>query len=374
MTRNLLPRTIKLLVILIVGIALFAQERGASPVGPDHPLWKLDLGSAGLAKQANLNESPLSFAFVDSATLAVAWFVSHPRPSPGAAEPATLKVAYINASTGKERSRSEWIASSRPLKVDITAAGNLLVRTGRNLSLLSPELNPLQNREVFGLAVSPDGARALVCPPLQDHSAAQLLNTDTLEVLDTVPMTGPCGNYVVGDKSILAQHDKDPEVIVRNPGEPWHPLQLLPPASGIAETGHARYTFLNENVLAVNTGGGCSPSFSILTTEGRTLSTMSQPQGRCWGMVTISRGGQYFGVPQERLRGIKNEVLDMYPFPSPEQFVVYRLADLKEVVRVKVEGVSPWFQKRLVQKYAISPSGDLVAVMSNGVIRTYAVH
>ena len=376
MRRNLWCR-ITTLPLIFIAIAPFAQCK-ASPVGPDRPLWRLDLGFAGLARQPNLYESPLAIGFVDSDTLVVAWFVSHLPPSPRLAEPATLKAVYINANTGKVRSKSEWAATSRPLEVDITPAGNLLVRTGQTLHLFSPELKPLNKKEfttsaVFGLTVSPDGARALVCPVSQVSSPAQLLDTDTLQALDTVPVVVRCGNYFVGNKFILARGDKDSEIFVRTPGEPWHPLPLLSPADGIEPTRHAHYIFLNENVLAADSSF-CSQAFSILTIEGKTLSTVKLPERRCWGSIATSRGGQYFGVPEERLRGIKNETLDMYPFPSPEQFVVYRLADLKEVFRVKVEGISPWFPKRLVQKYAISPDGGRVAIMSNGVIRAYAVH
>jgi hypothetical protein len=88
--------------------------------------------------------------------------------------------------------------------------------------------------------------------------------------------------------------------------------------------------------------------------------------------MSASHGGDYFGVVEERLRGLKSEALDMYPFPSPEQFVVYRISDQRQVFRVKVEGISPWFPKNVIEKFAISPKGDLVAIMTNGVIRAYA--
>ena len=270
-------------------------------------------GSAGLAKQPNLNESPLAVGFVDSDTLAVAWFVSHPPPSLGLAEPATLKAVYIDANTGKVRSKSEWTATSRPLEVDITPAGHLLVRTGQTLRLFSGELKPLQQQSfltsvVFGLAVSPDGARAMVCPASQDSSAAQLLDTDTLQVLDTVPVIVRCADYVVGNKAILALDEKDSEVFFRTPGEPWHALPLLS-ANGMEPARGVHYTFLNENVLAVNSRY-CSKSFSILTIEGKTLSTEKLPERRCWGSISTSAGGQYFGVLEERLRGIRNDVLE----------------------------------------------------------------
>ncbi len=363
-------------LIFIVSTVLLAQQRGASSVGPDHPLWKVDLRSADLAKQPNLYESPLAFGFVGSDKLVVAWFVSHPAPLPGSVESATLKAVYVNANTGKLQSNSEWMATSRPLAVHITPSGHLLVRTGQTLRVFSPELKPLQEQEfstpaVFGLTVSPDGARAMVCPASRDPSAAQMLNTDTLQVLDTVPTIVRCGDYFLGNKSILALRSKDSEVFVRTSGEPWHALSPLSPTSGMGRTRDVR--FLNDSVIAVNSGY-CSHSFSIQTIEGKTLSIVKLPEGRCWGgIITTSPGGQYFGVPEERLRGIKNETLDMYPFPSPEQFVVYRLPDIERIFRVKVEGISPWFPKQLVQKYALSPDGGRVAVMSNGVIRAYAV-
>jgi len=364
------------MLIFITSTALLAQQRGSSSVGPDHPLWKLDLRSVGLAKQPNLYESPLALGFVGSDKLVIAWFVSHPGPVPGSVESATLKAVYVNANTGKLQSQSEWIATSRPLAVHITPAGHLLARTGQTLRVFSPELKLLHEQEfltsaVFSLIVSPDRARAMVCPASRDPSAAQMLNTDTLQLLDTVPTIVRCGDYFVGNESILALRRKDSEVFVRTSGEPWHALSLLSHTSGTERTRDVR--FLNDSVIAVNSGY-CSHSFSIQTIEGKILSMMKLPEGRCWGrIITTSPRGQYFGVSEQRFRGIKNETLDMYPFLSPEQFVVYRLPDVEKVFRVRVEGISPWFPKQLVQEYALSPDGARVGVMSNGVIRAYAV-
>src|ERR1700730_11925067 len=96
-------------LIFSITIPIYAQSK-ASPAhpDPDHPLWELNLGPAGLAQQSNLYESPLTLGFVDSDTLVAAWFVSHPRTSPSAAESATLNAAYIDAKTGKKRSKAEW--------------------------------------------------------------------------------------------------------------------------------------------------------------------------------------------------------------------------------------------------------------------------
>ena len=135
---------------------------------------------------------------------------------------------------------------------------------------------------------------------------------------------------------------------------------------------HESFSFLNDTTLA-GRSGFYSRSVLVATIEGKTLVTMSQPNGRELGSLVTSREDQYFGVVEERLRGLTIEPLDMYAFPSPEQFVVYSLSDMNERFRVKVEGLSPWSPKRLVQRYAISPDGAFVAVMSNSIIRTYAV-
>jgi hypothetical protein len=374
------------LPLILAVTTVFAQEH--SPITErSHPAWSLDLSSAGLAAEASLYKSPRLIRFVNSDTLLVSWFVSHRPQSPGAAPPATLKAVYIDAKTGKELSKSEWEATDRPLGVSITSDGNLLVQTGQTLRLFSPELKQIRAKEYsasvnlgLGVSVSPNGATALLRASLKEGSEAQVLRTDTLQVLEKLPALrdGAATRFILGDKIILTQTGKgeNTEIVGRTLDETWHPVLLSSPASEVKPTGKEHYTFLSENVVAVQTGY-CVQSFSVLTIEGKNLLARTLPKGRCWGSITTTRSGQYFGILEERIRGLTNEVLDMYAYPSPNQFVVYRMTDLKEVFRLKVEGVSPWpsllSRRGLVQDYAVSPDGGIVVVMTNGVVRSYVV-
>ena len=353
-------------VLLVIAAAALGQNRDMPPGAQHKSLWTLDLRSSGLARERNFYKSPISMSFVDSDTLAVAWFVSQPQRNVYVDAPATLKAVYIDASTGRERSKAQWAASSRPLQVEITSSGKLLVRTGRSVRLFSAELTELHQRQFatpkpFRLAVSPDGERVFVCPQADNLTQAQFLNPDTLEVSSTLRLRANCGYYLVGDSATAVRTNNRSEVLVNDSGA-WHSVHL--PSSG------AQVRFISGNVLA--SAGVCSQLVWLTASNGRTLLTLNLPKGRCWGEMSASHGGDYFGVVEERLRGLKSEALDMYPFPSPEQFVVYRISDQRQVFRVKVEGISPWFPKNVIEKFAISPKGDLVAIMTNGVIRAYA--
>jgi hypothetical protein len=185
------------------------------------------------------------------------------------------------------------------------------------------------------------------------------------------PIDGECWSYSVGDKFIATWRDKGTKLFVRTPGGPWQPLRVSLPATEMS-TEQANYRFVSDTTLAARTSY-FSQSFSVLSIQGKILLTQTLPKGRVWGDIITSHGGQYFGVIEARFRGLTNEFLDMYAYPSSDQFAVYNLSDCREIFRVKVEGDSPWYPKRLVQKYAISPDGKLAVVMTNGVIRAYAI-
>jgi hypothetical protein len=368
--------TAALSFILLVTPLPVGGQGDTSKISKHDPLWVVDLGSEGLGAERNLFLLPVTIDFVDSGTLVVAWFVSQQPQSSSAAAHANLEAVYLDATTGKQKAKSGWAASSWPRDVHITANGNLLVRDGPTVRLFSSSFNdlrekafPMSNRNA--VTISPGGRRVLVCPASQDGSQAQLLDADTFQVLDTFPIDQHCQNYAVGDKLIAMWGDKA-SLSVRSPGEPWRPVPIVLPTNGTNKVVHGSFGFLNDTTLTARASLH-SQSILVSTIEGKTLFTMSQPKEQEFGSIITSRGGQYFGAVEERFRGLTIEQLDMYAFPSPDQFVVYSLSDLKEIFRVKVESISPWYPKRLVQKYAISPDGKLVAVMTNGVIRSYVV-
>jgi hypothetical protein len=179
-----------LLFIVFVTAPLVTQQGDSAAVNQNRSVWRLDLKSSDLGAEGNLFLSPVSIDFVDSETLVIAWFNSQQPPSPGAVAPAMLEAVYLDAKTGKQKAKSEWQASSRPINVEITASGNLLVRTGETIRLFSPAFKELQEKEfptakVGRFTISSGGRKILVCPASEDGSQAQLLDVDTFQVLDT---------------------------------------------------------------------------------------------------------------------------------------------------------------------------------------------
>jgi len=356
---------------------LAVAARGNSTRISKHvPLWVVNLGPGGPGAERNFFRSRIAIEFADSDTLVVAWFVSQQPKSAYPATRAKLEAVYLDAKSGKQKFKYEWSGFSSFAGAYGTADGNLLVHDEQTIRLFSPSLKGLPEK-AFPMArhsavtVSPGGRRVLVCPTFQDGSQAQLLDADTLQVIDTFPANRQCRNYALGDE-FLAMWSDQAGLSVRSPGEPWRPVPIVLPTNRTNKMVHESFSFLNDTTLA-GRSGFYSRSVLVATIEGKTLVTMSQPNGRELGSLVTSREDQYFGVVEERLRGLTIEPLDMYAFPSPEQFVVYSLSDMNERFRVKVEGLSPWSPKRLVQRYAISPDGAFVAVMSNSIIRTYAV-
>ncbi|MGH9773751.1 MAG: YncE family protein [Candidatus Acidiferrales bacterium] len=349
----------------------------------DAPLWKVDLKPIGLAK-VTISIWPSGFDFADADTLVVAWLLPEQTQaplnlSPNVAVPAKLNVALLDAQTGKLRSKYELTVPSRPVQVYVTARGNLLISSGESLRLLSLAFKELKEvhfaKPPAGgthFKISPGGRRLFVCPSTADGLQAQLLDADTLQVVDAFPANFSPISYYPGDRFTLAYDNKPPNFFIRDAGESWQLFPAHTSAKQPQNPVHTSYSFLNETTL-ITQSLSSSCCFSVLTPEGKMLFTESLPKGHMWGSVTTSRDGHYFAIEQDRMRGLTIPTLDMYAFGSADQLVIYSLSNQAEVFRVKVQGVSPWYPKPLFQQYALSPDGSLVAMITKGVVTTYRV-
>jgi hypothetical protein len=97
-------------------------------------------------------------------------------------------------------------------------------------------------------------------------------------------------------------------------------------------------------------------------------------KNRLFGNVASSRSGERFAIMEDTLRGIQSEPLDMYPFASADQIVVYSIPDRRAIYSVKVEGRSPWTPwKGHLNLFALSPEGTLLAVICDDILRVYSL-
>jgi hypothetical protein len=111
---------------------------------------------------------------------------------------------------------------------------------------------------------------------------------------------------------------------------------------------------------------------AVVTVEGTLLFRLSLPSKYSLGSTATSAGGERFAIIETKMRGVTNEVLDMYAFPSDDHVVVYSLHEQTAIYARKITGTSPWppwieHKNRL----ALSPDGTLLAIFDDGILTVY---
>jgi hypothetical protein len=388
--------TAAFLLFLFNAKSVVAQDNSHSP-STTRPVWKADLRTKSFpappsaCEPAKFLRSRETFEFVDSETLLVAW-VAPDTPIPALPPrdqkkqsspptiPAHLRVLLVDSRTGQQRTEHDWAVPSWPISLQVTGSGNLLLRAEESLRLYSRAFQLLQEKEIHPTAdssasgwtkwprISASGQTLLFCVKSETGDRVEILKADSLQELDRFQKGARCLDYAVSDASvaILGEHPTEP--LVRNFYGAWQVLKLDGFSIGknlMVENGS---TFLNNSTLF----GRNQIEGGAITLEGTTLVTWSFPKKHPWWKVVTSRGGEYFGVVEGRIRG--NQTLDM-DFATPYQLHVFSLAEKREVFRVEVPGQSPWILtcKQFDQEYALSPDGSLVAVLTNGVVMMYEV-
>jgi hypothetical protein len=90
------------------------------------------------------------------------------------------------------------------------------------------------------------------------------------------------------------------------------------------------------------------------------------------GGGACSSHGQRFAVVQTTMRGVTNERLDMYAFPSDDEVIVFGVLEHKAIYRLKVKGTSPWWPFTAHRnRLAISADGTLLAILDDGALSVY---
>jgi hypothetical protein len=321
----------------------------------------------------------IAFAFAGSDSIVLARIVPGPQQlnaggNSDAPISSSLGIMVLDAKTGKKISRYRWPAPTRPLAV-YAARERIIVRADAkiyDLSLDSQE--QISERQVSGsdVRVSASGKTLLACPIGDEDKPIQILEAESLRLLDSFREDSPCSSrkvrYDVSETFVLAQKKSSYDLLVRPLGEDWRPLNVAPLLSHPALPRNA-VQFINDRNLVEWKG----PNFQVFTVEGDVLFKQKLADGNIWGPKVTTAGGSYFALVQEKFRGVTIDALDMYGYPTPDYLVVFSLDDKREVFRVRVAGVSPWTHRTLFQDYALAPDGSEVAVLTDGVVRAYAV-
>jgi hypothetical protein len=376
-------RCYRSICVISVAVALISvlgvRAWGVEPA----PLWQVDLRQFGYERFPRRAVRPIRLFvdFSDNNHLAVAWISpdtnkSTQRKEPTRGEPAHLHLVLLDAKTGQKQDQKEWPTPyMNPILVGISD-GKVLICTESSLHLLSATLDVVQEKELPSHAdcaktcfqASPS-RRTLLISSAQNRQV-NVMDAATFRILFSWTEEGkaPISHTIasISDHWLVGYCGEPTELCVRRFDEPWHPFRAI----GVDTRMRVPATFITDEVLVIK-----GKSTTVAAVDGTILFQIPSPKEHYSYRPSVpSSGGERFAVLEGRLRGIRSEPLDMYPFYADDRAIVYDVKDQHSDFSLKLQGTSPWTPWHIIDNtLGLSPDGRSLAVISDGVLQLYAV-
>jgi len=348
-----------------------AQSQDAV-LSTERPLLEMDLRSYGYKSHVRGLRDNWSIAFVDDNDLVLGW-TTFDDPDIGkktgylTPAPSHLHALVLNARTGQKRIVRDWAVSTFYANIYPVAKSEFLICTGNAVRLLSRDFDLV--RELTLPRFGPCTANE-VSPNKQffsiDSGSGEQMQRSVMKIESFTAATtwsNDARNVHFSDTSLVGNCSPNGELCSRKFDASWAPFAF----SGANRQTRVR-CFVDDSTLVLRTRNG----LAVVTTEGNPLFHVNLESNQLIGETAIPSGGQRFAVVRMRMRGVTNEVLDMYAFPSDDQVIVYSLLERKAIYARKVKGTSPWppFTEHR-NRLAISSDGALLAVFEDGILSVY---
>jgi hypothetical protein len=341
-------------------------------LGAERPLLEMDLRSYGYKSHLSGTRDYWSVAFVDNDELVLGWTtfddtdVGKKAGNLGAA-PSHLHAVVLNARTGQKRIVRDWAVSTFYANIYPVAKGEFLICTGNAIRLFSQDFDLVRELTLSRFdpctanEFSPSGRSFSI-----DSGSAKQSQWSVMKLESFTPVTtwsNDASNVHFSDTLLVGNCAPNGELCARKFDTSWAPFAF----SGADRETRVR-GFVDDSTLVLTTLSG----LAVVTTDGNPLFHVNLESRQSIGETAFSSGGQRFAVVQMRMRGVTNEILDMYAFPSDDQVIVYGLPERKAIYARKVKGTSPWppFTEHR-NRLAISLDGALLAVLDDGILSVY---
>lgn len=371
------------LLVMLVLVGQAEPQDSEPTLTKDHPLSEIDLRKFGYGEFSGTRRLPTFVDFTDASHLGLAWLTFDDptvtkKTGPLTSKPTHFHVLTLDARTGQKQGLQEWPTPSNAACFLGVRDGKFLICTGSVLRLLSPSFGVIREQDLpseracpnpflwLGDGVSPSRRSLLVSFPSGETYQRMLLDTETLTAVANWIEKPP--TYGISDHWLVGRCGQPLDICIRGIDQSWQPFRPVGLDKRTKDSKSKSALFVNDGTLVIEAVN----ELAVARVDGTMLFHVDLPKGRSFGWPVTSSGGNRFAVIENRLRGLTNEALDMYAFPSNDRVVVYSIPDRRAIYAVRVKGESPWPPwKRHVNRLALSPDGALLGVVSDGILKVY---
>ena len=397
----LLGKQLILAAVVVLGVTSIAspQSRPSQFSEPsptkDRPLLTLDLhkltGADRSVRDGDKAGATLGSAveFADSNLISWEWTtrdeaslrlkVGTPIPP---SRPVHHHAVLLSTMTGEKKSALDFYAHQYSGYSQAVGDGRILTCVEKKVRLFSSGFELLGEQDLPAanscFFIIPNSEHASVSPSrhsfLVSYSEgkgypAVILDTNTLAVISQWHQDTPVSISSISDHWQAGVCQNPWEICVRELGGSWHALNLkelenLPP---IRDLGSPH--FVSDDAIVI-----CGLNqMAVAKVDGSVLLRVNLPKDRSFerSLPATSSDGSRFAV-MENKHIHADPLCDMCTNEAEDRIVVYDISERRAVFALKVTGEGEQFWSRThLNQFALSPDGDRLAVVSDGVLRIY---
>lgn len=393
---SILRRFVASAAILSAVIFPAAAQSVKTPAKISDAVWAFDLAKQGYAPDAgNAFRAQIpalrKISFLNEGTV-IATFIErmastglHRRDDPNRTPPFKLHAVFLDVATGHVQRTQSWNSDSSEIGVIPSADGTYAVYEGNVVYKFSANGEPAGELRIpsaegsgvgiWAVAVSPTGKTILAQYRSESGVRCEWIRTDTMTTNGEacqIPV-----NASISDAEIAAHESRkkqtDPnKIYISKLGGEWKPICVSEDGSGCAVA-----DFLsNQTLLAYNAG-----KLEVLQNDGKKIFEQDLTQQvevatPDAATVSASRGGALFGILLWNSPVTNNVVRTPGEGPdgeagvtlTPKRIAVLDLESKKWIFAL--ENKNPQLRE---MDFALSPSGDALAVKSGGTVRLFRI-
>ena len=287
----------------------------------------------------------------------------------------------LSAMTGEKKAEQDFYAPLYSAYFRAVREGNFLACVENKMRIFSSGFELLREQDLpapYNCAfllnseqsrVSPSRDSMLVSNRSGKGAPITILDTSTLVVISQRNEDRSASITSISDHWLAGQCGNSWGVCMRTMDGPWKAFSYTGPENQDATQVLGRAYFLNDDTVVI-----CRMNeIAVAKVDGSVLLLSNLPKDiSCEkSLPATSIDGSRFAIMENKeLKA--DEFFDMGPFWTEDKIVVYDISDRRAVFAVKVNGTGQWaWSSTHSNEFALSPDGDRLAVVSDGILRIY---